>query len=326
MIQWPRLVCAVESLLPWGARFWRGYFRDGVDRGVCRAIHRSAARGTLYSFGPPPPLTLVAHARGRWAADEYRFRSPFVSHIAARNQAYVRHYQCGARRRPLLIVNHGTGAFAAVLERYFLERLLAAGLDVAIPVAPGFSRRRGTGDHRGGWAATVGAALSAMVQLVHDNVAIESWARARGYRTVAVSGIDLGGTVAAVLAATTARFDAVIPVLAGAHPGRLWLPPRALARAVNRRALERAGVRHARTLVRLFDPVAPARLPRPRVCERCALVGLRFDTFVPAADVRDLAVHWGVAPLWLPRRHVELPRCAGELAAIITRMTLRPSC
>jgi hypothetical protein len=320
----PRLLRAVEWLLPWGAWLLRGgYFCDGVERGVCRAIHRAAARGTLYSFAPPPPLKLVAHGRGRWAADEYRFRSPFVSHIAQRNQAYVRHYQCGARHRPLLIVNHGTGSFAALLERYFLGRLLAAGLDVAIPVAPGFYRRRGAGDHRGGWAATVGAALSAMVQLVHDNVAVESWARGRGYRTVAVSGIGLGGTVAAVLAATTARFDAAIPMLAGAHPGRLWLPPRALARAVDRRALARAGVRHARTLVRLFDPVAPVRLPRPRLREHCAVVGLRFDTLVPAADVRDLAAHWRVAPLWLSRCHVELPRCAGELVAIVTRLTLQ---
>ena len=31
-----------------------------------------------------------------------------------------------------------------------------------------------------------------MVQLVHDNVAVESWARAQGYRTVAVSGLGLG--------------------------------------------------------------------------------------------------------------------------------------
>jgi len=322
--RWPRLRIAVGRLVPWRLRLSRGgYFRDGIDRSVCRAIHRAAARGTLYSFAPPPPLTLVAHGQGQWAADEYRFRSPFVSHIAERNQAYVRHFRCGARRRPLVIVNPGPTAFAAVPERHFLGCLLAAGLDVAIPIAPGFRQRCGAGDHRGGWAATVGAALSAMVQLVHDNVAVEAWARGCGYRTVAVSGIELGGTVAAVLAATTARFDAAIAVLAGAHPGRLWLPPRVPGRAVNRRALERAGLRHARTLVRLFDPVAPVRLPPPRLRERCALVGLRFDTLVPAGDVRDLAVHWRVAPLWLGCSHDELPRRAGELAAIITRVTLQ---
>src|SRR6185295_11166365 len=130
---------------------------------------------------------------------------------------------------PLVVWNHGTSACARLIERLFVTRLLAAGLDVAVPVAPGVGNRRdvrGLGRH---WAATVGAAVSAIVQLVHDNVAIESWARGQGYRIVAVSGIGIGGTVAALLAATTARFDAYVPMLAGAHPGRLWLPPRTLA-------------------------------------------------------------------------------------------------
>jgi hypothetical protein len=109
-------------------------------------------------------------------------------------------------------------------------------------------------------------------------------------------------------------------MLAGPHPGRLWLPPRTLARAVNRRALARTGVRQRRTLVRLFDPVAPERLPPPRRRHRCAVIGLGFDTLVPAADVRDLALHWRVAPLWLPRCHVELPICAGDLAAVLARV------
>jgi len=314
----PGLARAVEWLLPWGARLLRGgYFRRGLERGVCRAIHRAAARGTLYSFAPPPPLRLVAHGRGRFAADEYRFRSPFVSHIVERNDAYLWHYRGDSPGRPLVILNHGTGSFALLPERYFVGRLLAAGLDVVLPAAPGFYRRRCARDLRKEWAATVGAALSAIVQLVHDNVAVESWARRAGYRTVVVSGVGLGGTVAAVLAATTARFDAYVPALAGAHPGRLWLPPRPLARAVHHGALARAGVRHARALARLFDPVAPNRLPPPRSLGRCTVVGLRFDTLVPVGDVRDLAAHWRVVPLLLPRCHVELPAYAQELVAIV---------
>jgi hypothetical protein len=324
--RWSRLLRAAERLALWGSRLSRrDHFRDGVDRSACRAIHRAAARGTLYSFAPPPPLTLVAQGRGRWVADEYRFRSPFVSHIAERNQAYLRYYQCGARDCPLLIVNPGTETVTAMVECHLIARLLGAGIDIALPDAPGGRRRRGPADHRRGWAATVGAALSAIVQLVHDNVAIECWARTSGYRIVGVTGLEIGGTVAALLAATTARFDAAIPVLAGAHPGLLWLPPRTLAVGVNRRTLARGGVRHARTLVRLFNPVAPVRLPRPRLRERCTLVGLRFDNLVPGADVQDLATHWRVAPVWLPRRHAELPQCAGELAAIIARATLRPA-
>ncbi len=217
----PRLTRALEWMVPWGVRLVHGgYFHAGVERPVCRAIHRAARRGTLYRFAPPPPLRLVGTERGGSRADEYRFRSPFVSHQAARNEGAMRHYRSGAADRPLVVWNHGTGACARVLEHLFVARLLAAGLDVAVPVAPGVGLRRDPVLARH-WAATVGSALSAIVQLVHDNVAIESWARGRGYRTVTVSGIGIGGTVAALVAATTTRFDACVPMLTGPHPGRL---------------------------------------------------------------------------------------------------------
>jgi hypothetical protein len=249
------------------------------------------------------------------------FRSPFVSPWRERNDGCVRLHRDGAGRRPLVVVNVGGGSLAhLLLERALVAPLIAAGLDVALSLAPGAGQRRTPDDRRQGWAHTVGAALSAMVQLVHDNVAIEAWARDHGYRTVVVTGVGVGGTVAAVLAATTSRFDAYVPVLTGAHPGRLWMPPRPLARAVHAGALARAGLSSCRALARLFDPVAPNRLPPPRARHRCAVVGLRFDTMVPIDDVRDLAAHWGLAPRWIPRSSAELGRWPRELAAILARV------
>jgi hypothetical protein len=195
-----------------------------------------------------------------------------------------------------------------------------------VPVAPGNGTRRAAEDRRRGWAHTVGAALSAIVQLVHDNVAIEAWARERGYRTVIASGLDVGGTVVAVLAATTACFDGYVPMLAGAHPGRLWLPPRPLARAVYGRALARAGLRSRRSLARLFDPVAPLRLPPPRVRRRCAIVALRADTVVLPGDVHDLAVHWGVRPQWIGGARSDLPAHAQAIAALLARLAAGAAC
>jgi hypothetical protein len=316
-----RLARATEWLLPYAARFGGGYFAGGVERAVCRAIHGAARRRTLFRFAPPPPFRRAAHPRGARWADEYSFRSPFVSRWRARNDAVVRHYRDGVGQRPLVVLNPDDGLLAHVLfARAFVRPLLAGGVDVAVPIAPGSASRRTPEDRRRGWAHSVGAALSAIVQLVHDNVAIEAWARERGYRTVVVSGLGRGGTVAAILAATTTRFDAYVPMLAGAHPGRVWVPPRACAGAVHARALARDGVRHRGTLFRLFDPVAPVHLPPPRARERCAIIGLRFDPVVPAADVRELARHWSVAARWLPRARVELPLYAPELATIVARI------
>jgi hypothetical protein len=167
------------------------------------------------------------------------------------------------------------------------------------------------------WARSIGHALATIVRRVHDGVAVEAWARALGYRTVLATGIGIGGTVTALRAATTSRFDGCVPILAGTHPGRLWLPPRALARAADHAALARDDVRQPRTLLRLFDPVAPGRLPAPRKRDGCAVVGFRYDVQVPPADVQALADHWRVRPVWLERSHVELPASARTLATVV---------
>lgn len=315
---------SLERLLPWGTRLFHGaYFRLGVDRPGCRAIHRAAARGTLYGFGPPPPLMLRGRGDGRRAGDEYRFRSPFAGQQGEHVSSLLWHWRRNGSRSRLVVLNHGTGPCALFVGRALAARVLASGVDVAMPIAAGFCARRHPPGPHGAWNRTVGSALAGIVRRVHDNVAIESWARGQGYRTVTVAGLGVGGTVAALLGATTARFDAYVPMLAGAHPGRLWAPPRTLARAVARRALARGGVRRTRTLVRLFNPVAPACLPRPRSREQCTVVGLRFDTMVPPRDVHQLATHWGITPLWIPRSRVELLRCVGDLAAIVLHATAR---
>ena len=312
-----RLARTGARLLPYAARLHGRYFAGGVDRLVCRAVHDAARLHTLYRFAPPPPFRLHVQRLDR---DEYVFRSPFATQWRERNDACVRLHRDGAEHRPLIVLNVGGGSLMRLLlERALVAPLMAAGLDVALPLAPGVGQRRAPDDRRQGWAHTVGAALSAIVQLVHDNVAIEAWARERGYRTVVASGVGVGGTVAAVLAATTSRFDAYVPVVTGAHPGRLWMPPRPLAHAVHARALARAGLRSRRMLARLFDPVAPNRLPPPRARHRCTVVGLRFDTVVPMDDVRDLAEHWGLAPRWIACGSTELGRWPGELAAILAR-------
>ncbi len=320
-----RLARAAAWLAPYAARLGHGYFADGVDRAVCRAIHGAARRRTLFRFAPAPPVRELGRARGAHAADEYGFRSPFVSPLRERNEAVVRCYRGGVERRALVVFNPDDGLVARVLvTRAFVARLSAAGLDVAVPIAPGTMLRRAPADRRRGWAHSVGAALAAIVQLVHDNVAVETWARAAGYRTVVAAGIGHGGTVAALLAATTTCFDAYVPMLAGAHPGWAWLPPRASAAAVHARALARDGVRRRATLARLFDPVAPLRLGPPRARERCTIVGARFDRVVLPADVGELGRHWSVAPLWTCRR-AEVPRQVVELATIVARLVTAAS-
>jgi hypothetical protein len=308
----PAWVRVAEGLAPIGARlFGRRHFRGGVDRVACRAVHGAAARGSLFAFAPPPFFTRVVCGRGRRPVDGYRGRAPLVTGLRIAGETTVQHHRGSGARGVLVVVNRGTGLLADLIARRLATALVRVGFDVAIPIA----RTSVEGD--GDWARTVGGALATIVRRVHDGVAVEAWARQLGYRSVLATGVGIGGTVTALLAVTTSRFDGCVPVLAGAHPGRLWLPPRGLARAADHQALARDDIRHARTLLRLFDPVAPARLPQPRRREGCAVVGLRYDRHVPPVDVQALADHWRVRSVWLERSHVEVPLCGRALATIV---------
>jgi hypothetical protein len=305
-----------EALAPVGSRlFGRRHFREGVDRALCRAVHGAAARGALYGFAPPPHFTRIARGRGRRPVDLHRGRAPLVNGLAAAGESLLRHHRGGGTRGALVVVNRGTGLLCDLVARRLAAALVRTGFDVAIPTVPDRDERE--------WARSIGSALATIVRRVHDGVAVEAWARALGYRTVIATGVGIGGTVTALLAATTSRFDGCVPILAGTHPGRLWLPPRALARAADHAALARDAVRQPRTLLRLFDPVAPGRLPPPRTREGCAVVGLRYDTQVPPADVQALADHWRVRPVWLERSHVELPASARTLATVVAHAAAR---
>ncbi len=309
----PVWVHAVEGLAPIGARiFGRRHFRAGVDRVACRAVHGAAARGALFGYAPPPHFVRVTAGRGRRPVDLYRGRAPLVSGLAATGETRLRHYRGTGTRGALVVVNRGTGLLADVVARRLATALVATGFDVAIPCAVG-----SPDEDDGDWARSVGSALATIVRRVHDGAAVEAWARALGYRTVLATGVGIGGTVTALLAATTSRFDGCVPILAGAHPGRLWLPPRALARAADHEALARDDVRQVRTWLRLFDPVAPGRLPAPRRRAGSAVVGFRYDRHVPPADVQALGDHWRLRPVWLERCHVELPLCARTLATVV---------
>jgi hypothetical protein len=310
----PAWVRAAERLAPIGARiFGRRHFRAGVDRVACRAVHQAAARGSLFAFAPPPFFTRVVAGRGRRPVDVYRARPPIVNGVATTGEIWLRHHRGAGTRGTLVVVSRGTGLLADLVARRVAAALVRVGFDVAIPGVERSAERGGDGD----WARTVGGALATVVRRVHDSVAVEAWARQLGYRAVLATGVGIGGTVTALLAVTTSRFDGAIPVLAGAHPGRLWLPPRGLARAADHQALARDDVRHARTLLRLFDPIAPARLPSPRRRDGCTVVGLRYDRQVPPTDVQALADHWRVRSVWLDRSHVEVPLCGRALATIV---------
>ena len=310
----PRWLRVAEGLAPIGARlFARRHFRGGVDRVACRAVHGAAARGSLYAFAPPPHFARVARGRGRRPVDVYRGRAPLVNGLASSGELSLHHHRGAGARGALVVVSRGAGLLADLVARRLAGALVAVGFDVVIPGVAAHADGRPAND----WAHTVGGALVTIVRRVHEGVAVEAWARQLGYRLVIATGVGIGGTVSALLAVTTSRFDACVPVLAGAHPGRLWLPPRGLARAADHDALARDDVRHARTLLRLFDPVAPGRLPLPRRRDGCAVVGLRYDHQVPPADVQALADHWRVRSVWLDRSHVEVPRCGRALASIV---------
>jgi dienelactone hydrolase len=176
-------------------------------------------------------------------------------------------------------------------RRLFARPLARRGIASLILENPFYGSRRVTG--RGGRAPGTVADLALMARAtVEEAVAILSWLRRSGHRVVGVSGVSMGGQMAALAAASVSFPLAAIPCLPSRTPASVFLDG-LLSRVVDWPALEHDWGPGARQRLRetllLGDVCA---LPPPLHPGAAIIVAARRDRYVPLADPRAIQRHW----------------------------------
>jgi hypothetical protein len=256
---------------------------------------------------------------------ERKFRKRYLADYRETHTVYARRIRpAGAGHRPRLLYLHGFMQPESPIEEVALLASMALRLDMeVIQLQPPYHGRRTPRMSRFGgefyWTADVVRSIEALRQNVLDARTLLSWLLDEDPRPVGVSGISLGGSLAAVLTCVERRFAFSVPLIAHMDIGAIVEQAPVLSHM--RRELRQLGwsLEDFADFVKAigWHDLAP-RLPP----ERIRLYAASEDLFFHPATVEDMWRRWGRPPIrWYPCSHmgfiVRLPEVMGEVRAFV---------
>ena len=175
--------------------------------------------------------------------------------------------------------------------RLFARPLAARGIGSLILENPFYGSRRAPSC--AGKASPTVTAMAIMARAtVEEAVAALAWLRRGGHRSLGVSGVSMGGQMAALAAAKVSFPVAAVPCLPSRTPASVFTEG-LLRRAVDWRALQLDWGPEARHRLREVLLAADVcALPPPLHPGAAIVVAARRDRYVPLRDAEDIHRHW----------------------------------
>jgi hypothetical protein len=291
------------------------FYRELADAADPQAAFPAPATGVRVRALPAPRFAFRP-ADGH--VEMLRFDSPFAAiNPAVRSSygAFSENHTAWAQRwchddgpRPTLCVIHGFGASPYWLNSAFfnLPWLYGHGYDILLYVLPFHGVRQPRSAPFSGWGLFAHGFAhfnEAMLQGVYDFRVFFEHLIARGVDQVAVTGLSLGGYIAALLAEVDDRLALSVPNAPVVSMGTLidqWFPANLLIAGGTRLAgIEREELDQA---LAVHSPLTYAPVIAP---ERRMIIGGLGDRLAPPEQSRMLWEHWDHCRLhWFPGNHV----------------------
>jgi dienelactone hydrolase len=224
----------------------------------------------------------------RYSVTAVRFPSPIVTPDLENNTVHAEFFRpIGDKPRPAVIVLHILGADFA-LSRYLAARLADRGVAALFVKLPYYGERRPPGGQKRFLSTDIERSLLSMRQGICDVRRACTWLASRPEidRTkLGVTGVSLGGIVAALAAAVDPTLNRGAFVLAGGDLATiLWEMPES---AKYRRLWIESGRTFA-DLKTLTDPFDPLTYASRLVGKRTLMIAGNVDEVIPPASVRSL--------------------------------------
>jgi dienelactone hydrolase len=264
--------------------------------------------------GVPDPFRLAAatfsyelelrRETGRYTVWAVRFPSPVVSPEPLNNTVHAEYFRPSdtpqepepAPRRPAVIVLHILGADFA-LSRYLAARLAERGVAALFVQLPYYGERRPAGSGQRFLSTDIERSIGAMRQGVCDVRRAAAWLATRPEidpARLGITGISLGGIVAAVAAAVDPTLNQAALLLAGGDLARiLWEMPE----AARYRALWIESGKTLADLKALCDPFDPLTYAHRLIGKRLLMIAGNIDEVIPPACTRALWTAAGRPPI-----------------------------
>jgi hypothetical protein len=256
----------------------------------------------------PEPIDVVwgeLERRRGHVQQEGTFRSPNADHLppAAQTARVLLVTRDGDHKGPAVVHMAATGDEGYRRRLVSLARpLLARGVSSVILENPYYGARRPKGQ--------TGVSIRTVADLLHmgtgsilEGVALVEWLARSGFGPVGVTGVSMGGQMAATIAALVEQPIAAVPCLPS-HSATVVFCEGLLSRGVVWSALGPTETSARRRLRTLLEDTDIRMLAPPRKPEASILFGARKDRYVPTHSVQSLHNHWGGQLRWLECGHV----------------------
>lgn len=268
------------------------------------------------------------HTFGGVRVSHIKFRSETETGVAENDTVVGRMFEsrAGGEAAPCVIALHGWRENGAFTLHYFLVGWLLArfGINVIFLSQPYHGPRAPRGSAHGELmlSGDMEKTVLAFQQSVGDVRSAVTWALERfngphGGGPVGVMGFSLGGFVTLLTACVDERIKFAVPIIASGELVRgVWKRP--IGKTLVR-DFERAGLTEERVREN-WQIISPIYL-RPKLpVDRIQLIAARYDTMIPAENVKALWEAWGRPRIrWLPCGHVSLFLFPREFIRAIVR-------
>ena len=285
----------------------------------------------LLGHGAPREHVRMLRLESEFQAVNPALRASYAGHRENR-LAWAQHWRHGDGARPTLAVIHGFGASPYWLNSAFfsLPRLYGQGYDILLYLLPFHGVRQARLAAFSGWglfAHGFSHFNEAIAHAVHDFRCFMEYLSGEGSSQIAVTGLSLGGYVAALLAAVDERPALVIPnspVVDVPALARQWFPANlALAAGATLWGIDLDEVEAAMAVH------SPLTYPALIAHDRRMIIGGMGDRLAPPEQTRRLWEHWDRPRLhWFPGSHVLHAGKAAylkEMLALMTALDFIPS-
>lgn len=233
-----------------------------------------------------------------------RFPSPIVTVDAANNTVHAEYFRPKSPgKHPGVVVLHILGADFA-LSRYMAARMADRGVAALFVKLPYYGERRGNDPSKRFLSVDIERSVASMSQGVCDVRRASAWLAGRpeiDADRLGVTGISLGGIVAAISASVDPQLKSAVLLLAGGGLGEiLWAMPEGAAY----KRLWIASGRKKEDLIALTAPLDPLTYASGLRGKRVLMIDGRTDEVIPASAAIRLWEEAGKPPIvWLECGH-----------------------